>query len=89
MISLSEDLQTPKENLNQFINISKRILDYLPNIISNKSEIRGYTILTSSAAGTTKFARPINNNLFIYQAKDFEEKYKLFLTILNKVKKKL
>ena len=87
-LSLSEDLQTPKENLNQFINITKRILDYLPNIISNKSEIRGYTILTSTSAGTTKNARPINNNLFIYHADDFDEKYQLFITTLNKIKNK-
>ena len=62
MKSLPEDLQTPKQNLNEFADVTMRVLDYLPNIVSERVETRDYTILSSVVAGTTKFARPVNNN---------------------------
>ena len=86
MKSLQEDLQTPKQNLDEFADVTKRVLDYLPNIVSEKVEARDYTILSSVVAGTTKFARPINNNLFISKCEVFEKNYKLFLTALEKIK---
>jgi hypothetical protein len=57
MKSLQEDLQTPKQNLDEFADVTKRVLDYLPNIVSERVETRDYTILSSVVAGTTKFAR--------------------------------
>ena len=65
MKPLPVDLQTPKQNLDEFADVTKRVLDYLPNIASERVEARDYTILSSVVAGTTKFARPVNNNLFI------------------------
>jgi hypothetical protein len=61
-------------------------LDYLPNIVSERVETRDYTILSSVVAGTAKFARPINNNLFIDKIEDFEKRYKLFLEALGRIK---
>jgi len=58
----------------------------LPNIISEKAETRDYTILSSVVAGTTKFARPINNNLFINKIEEFDKKFKSFLDVLKKIK---
>jgi hypothetical protein len=86
MIPLPEDLQTPKQNLDEFVDITKRVLGYLPNIISERVEARDYTILSSVVAGTTKFARPVNNSLFINKIEEFEKKYKLFLTTLRQIK---
>jgi len=56
MKSLPEDLKTPKQSLIEFADVTKRVLDYLPNIVSERVEIRDYTILSSAVAGTTKFA---------------------------------
>jgi len=88
MKSLPEDLQTPKQNLDEFANITKRVLSYLPEIISEKVETRNYLILSSDVAGTTKFARPINNNLYISKTETFKSNYKSFLKILCKIKSK-
>ncbi|MBC8198685.1 MAG: hypothetical protein ISS67_03240 [Desulfobacterales bacterium] len=52
MKSLPEDLQTPKQNLDEFADVTKRVLDYLPNIVSERVETRDYTILSSVVAGT-------------------------------------
>ena len=86
MKPLSEDLQTPKQNLDEFADITKRVLDYLPNIVSERVATRDYTILSSVVAGTTKFARPINNILFINKIEEFEKNYKSFLEILRQIK---
>lgn len=86
MKSLQEDLQTPKKNLDEFADVTKRVLDYLPNIVSERVETRDYTILSSVVAGTTKFARPVNNNLFINKIEEFKKSYKLFLDALKQIK---
>jgi len=86
MKSLPEDLQTPKQNLDEFADATKRVLDYLPNIVSERVETRDYTILSSVVAGTTKFARPVNNNLFINKIEEFKKSYKLFLDALKQIK---
>ena len=86
MKSLPEDLQTPKQNLDEFADVTKRVLDYLPNIVSERVETRDYTILSSVVAGTTKFARPVNNNLFINKIDEFKKSYKLFLEALKQIK---
>ena len=86
MKSLQEDLQTPKQSLDEFADVTKRVLDYLPNIVSKRVETRDYTILSSVVAGTTKFARPVNNSLFISKCGEFEKSYKLLLIALRKIK---
>jgi len=86
MKPLPEDLQTPKKNLDEFADIAKRVLGYLPNVISERVVTRDYTILSSIVAGTTKFARPVNNNLFINKIEKFEKNYELFLAVLRQIK---
>lgn len=86
MKPLPEDLQTPKQNLDEFANVTKRVLSYLPNIISGKAETRNYLILSSAVAGITKFARPINNNLYLSKTEKFISNYESFLNILHKIK---
>lgn len=51
MKPLQKDLQTPKQNLDEFANVTKRVLGYLPNIISKKHKAGDYTILPSIVAG--------------------------------------
>jgi len=60
----------------------------LPDIVSEKATDRNYIILSSVMAGTSKFARPINNDLFIFNSRIFDGQYNEFLSILNKIKDK-
>ena len=88
MKPLPQDLQTPKKNLDEFSSVTKRVLGYLPNIVSGKAEARDYIILSSVVAGTSKFARPINKNLFIFDIQDFDSQYNKFLSAIAKIKNK-
>ncbi len=83
MASIAEELKTPKESLEEFYNLAFKILQYLPNVVSTKTKVRGYTIFKQQSAGSTKFARPINNDLFIYDDQKFTDSYKSFIKILD------
>jgi hypothetical protein len=88
MKPLSEDLQTPKQSLAEFSDVTKRVLGYLPNVVSKKVETRDYIIISSVVAGTSKFARPINKELFVFNIDKFDEKYNQFLSVLEKINEK-
>lgn len=38
MLLLTTDLQIKKNNLDEFITLAKRVLDYSPNVLSGKEE---------------------------------------------------
>ncbi|WP_320111050.1 hypothetical protein [Draconibacterium orientale] len=86
MIPLHKDLQKAKENITEFENITKRVLQYLPDVISSCQQKNDYLIYSSEIAGTTKFIRPINKTLFIDDVTTFDKSYKQLLAILNKIK---
>ena len=88
MRPLPIDLQTPKTSLNEFQDITKRVLGHLPDIVSERVSAKDYIILSSAMAGTLKFARPVNNNLFIFNRKKFDIEYEKFISIINKLKNK-
>ena len=88
MKPLQKDLQMPKKSLDEFFEVTKRVLGHLPDIVSEKATDRNYIILSSVMAGTSKFARPINNDLFIFNSRIFDGQYNEFLSILNKIKDK-
>lgn len=88
MKSLPEDLQTPKQSLDEFSSVTKRVLGYLPSVVSEKTETKDYLILSSMVAGTSKFARPISKELFIFDIEDFDEKYNRFISVIGKIKSK-
>lgn len=69
MKPLVEELQTPKNNLYEFSKLSQRVLTHIENVITGYNEIKGYIIYSSSSAGTTKYTRPINGNLFFFDLK--------------------
>ena len=62
MKPLPKDLQTPKKSLDDFYEVTKRVLGHLHDIVSERVTARDYIILSSVVAGTSKYARPINNN---------------------------
>ena len=57
MIPLDKDLQTLKHDLEEFGNITKRVLLYLPNVLSSFNEKNNYRIYSSVIAGTVKYIK--------------------------------
>jgi len=89
MSSLIDDLQEKKNSLVEFENIAVRVLEYLPNVLSEKPiEKNGYNIHFSHSAGTTKYIRPINRRLFIYSAEEFKNRLNDFRNVIEKLKTK-
>lgn len=88
MIPLDKDLQTQKKTLSEFADITLRVLTYLPIVISNRQEKNDYDILVSQIAGTTKYVRPINKNLFIEDPAAFQKSFESLIIILKKIKDK-
>ncbi len=86
MKSLQEDLQTPKQSLDEFSSVTKRVLGHISNVVSAKTETRGYLILSSVEAGTLKYARPINKDLFIFEQESFTQAYNDFVAVLGAIK---
>lgn len=86
MISLEKDLQKQKHSIYEFEKITIRILEYLPNVLSDYKEKGGYKIHSSYSAGTTKYIRPINQRFFIYSASDFTTKFNALINLTYKLK---
>lgn len=88
MIPLDKDLQEKKTTIREFGEITNRVLDYLPNVLSEYKEKGGYQIYSSQIAGTTKYIRPINQKLFISELVKFKNKFNEFSQIIEKLKNK-
>ncbi len=87
MIPLDKDLQLPKGNLDEYYEITGRVLNYIPNVISNFEEKNGYIIYSSRIAGTTKYTRPVNKNLFINNQDTFASYFNEFGNVLKKIRR--
>lgn len=86
MVSLEQDLQKVKQSFEQFGEITHRVLQYLPIVIS-KSEVKNdYIIHSSQIAGTIKYVRPINKKLFLTKPEDFEKNFIQLKGIFEKIK---
>jgi len=85
MNTLTQELQSPKSTLNQFKDTTLRVLNYLPEVLTEESEFSGYVICSSKIAGTKKSIRPFRKSLFIRDSKTFEKKYMRFNKILKKL----
>jgi len=81
MIPLDKDLQKVKSTIVEFGEITERILQYLPNVLSSSEEKNDYLIYSSKIAGTTKYIRPINKNLFLNNLNDFKSNFNKLKTI--------
>ena len=83
MLPLPEDLQKSKNSIEEFENITLRVLEYIPNVLNDFKEKNGYKIHSSLIAGTTKYIRPINQRLFIYSPVSFKYKFNEFKEVVN------
>lgn len=86
MSSLSEDLQKTKSDIQQFRDITTRVLNYIPDVLNEESEFNGYQICSSNIAGTRKSVRPFRNDLFIRNASIFNDNYNKFDLILTRLR---
>lgn len=82
MATLTEELHRPCESLEDFARVATRVLEYLPNVVSSSAEKNGYRIMASEVAGTKKYLRPVNQQLFLSDAKAFQEEYARFDALL-------
>lgn len=86
MISLEQDLQKTKQNIDQFGEITIRVLQYLPAIVSGSIVKNNYVIHSSQSAGTIKYVRPINSKLFLDNPEDFKRSFDELKIIFEKIK---
>jgi len=86
MKPLIEELQTPKKTLNEFSDLTQRVLSHVENVITDHNNIKDFYIYSSSSAGTTKYTRPINRKLFRLNSLDFKEHFDIYMRILSDVR---
>ncbi len=86
MLSLAKDLQTSKYTLEEFGEVALRILNYLPNVLSDFKDKNQYRLYSSEIAGTKKHARPINQKLFVSDLNEFKDNYNIVKSIFNKIR---
>ncbi len=86
-MALIDELQKKRVSLSDFKSLTVLILGYLPNVISHTEVFKQYLIHQSNIAGTQKFVRPINSDLFLSDvaifSTSFDEFSKLLLEISN------
>ncbi len=86
MLPLNLDITNKKESLGEFYNLTSRILDYLPNVLTNYKIKNNYRIYYSESAGTIKYLRPINFSSFYIEKEQFAKQFILFKNTLLKIK---
>lgn len=86
MKPLDQDLKTKKETIQEFGAITSRVLNYLPNVLSDYNTKGQYRIYSSVIAGTTKYLRPINQELFTFDSDKFQGRFDDLTRILNSIK---
>ena len=72
-MALLEDIQSPLNSLDSFKQITSRILNYIPEVVTSQAEDKNYIIIESKQGNSQKFARPYNKNLFINDSNKFLE----------------
>jgi len=85
-MALIQKLQQPTYSLAEFASLARSLLVYFPNIISRSEHSKGYVIHKSEIAGSTKYVRPINEELFINDPGTFDDKYNAFNNVLTEIK---
>ena len=87
MKSLVEDLQTPKESLEEFAGLTERVLNHVQNVITASQPLRDdYIIHSSAIAGTTKYTRPVKETLFIRDSHGFRKQFEEFIELMRELR---
>lgn len=85
MPALDQELQKPKFSITEFKKLTIRLIQHLPNVITERNIKGDYLIQVSNIAGNIKYLRPFNQNLIIQNESEFVEYYEEFLSILNRL----
>ena len=86
MIALEEDLRQKKNTLLEFKNITLRVLNYLPHVLTGEKIKKDYKLHISNSAGLTKALRPINQILFVYDPIIFENDFNKLMDLFCKMR---
>jgi hypothetical protein len=85
-MALLDDIVKPKTNLNDFKEITLRILNYYSEVVTESSEFSGYVLSSASSSGLTKNIRPYKKEQFILEAEKFRESYDQFIDVMKELK---
>ncbi|MDP3148589.1 MAG: hypothetical protein Q8N83_05610 [Ignavibacteria bacterium] len=86
MSSLSEDLQKVKTDIQQFRDITVRVLNYIPDVLNEETEFNGYQICSQNIAGTRRSIRPFRDDLFIRNVDRLNDSFNSFEIILDRLR---
>lgn len=73
MKPLIQQLQEKQESFDTFIELTKRILSYAPNVLSAKYSKGAYDLYIAESANNIKRVRPVNRDLIIWDISEFEK----------------
>lgn len=86
MGTLTDDLKSKKNSLSEFVDLTKRVLNYYQDVVNDQTVFGDYILPSSTIANQKKQLRPINTKLFIRSEPDFQEKSEAFKQILEQLK---
>jgi len=61
--------------LDEFGQLTTRVLEYLPNIVTGSFTSKGYTVRIAESAGSKKYGRPTRDTLFVNDPSEFEKTF--------------
>lgn len=85
IMALIDDLQKKINSLEEFRDITCRVLTYIPEVTSKVSKDRGFLIIQSYMGNSTKFSRPYNEDLYINQPAQFITEFTDMINLLKTV----
>lgn len=88
-MSLLDDIVKPKSTLNEFKEITLRVLSYYSEVVTKTSKYSGYILSSATSSGLTKNIRPYNKNLFLLNPQTFSQSFNRVEEIFKKLKNKI
>ncbi|MFW6019671.1 MAG: hypothetical protein ACOCPM_03745 [Bacteroidales bacterium] len=88
MVSLGKDLTQKKYSITDFADLTKRVLNHLPDVLSSYEEKNHYRLYVAQSGNTIKYVRPLNQKLFIADPNKFSEAFDKYSTITSKIRNK-
>lgn len=88
MPPLDQELQKTKQSIFEFRDLTIKLIQHLPNVITDKQIKGDYVIQVSNIAGNKKYVRPFNQKLIIQSEPKFSDSYNEFIAILESLRTK-
>ena len=87
MAPLADDLRTQKHFLEEFRQVTERILNNMTDMIDESIKYENYKLCSSTTAGTRRTIRPLNTTLFIENSNLFNDSFEKLEKIISELKK--